>query len=115
MSLPNPVQPFVVGVLETPIGPVPRVSSSLTLRDHLGAFKVRWGIGRMHYTVQPGLYAIGTPNDRSPVMVTANYKMSFDRLREALSGRDVWVLVLDTKGSMSGVQLVKELLEPMSW
>jgi acetyl-CoA decarbonylase/synthase complex subunit gamma len=31
-------------------------------------------------------------------MVTANYKMSFDRLREVLSGRDVWILVLDTKG-----------------
>jgi acetyl-CoA decarbonylase/synthase complex subunit gamma len=30
--------------------------------------------------------------------VTANYKLSFDRLREALSGRAVWILVLETKG-----------------
>ena len=52
----------------------------------------------MHYIVEPGLYALGRPNDRSPVLVTANYKMSFDRLREALPGRDAWILVLDTKG-----------------
>jgi acetyl-CoA decarbonylase/synthase complex subunit gamma len=52
----------------------------------------------MHYTVEPGLYALGSPDAQAPVLVTANYKMSFDRLREALPGRDVWILVLDTKG-----------------
>ena len=52
----------------------------------------------MHYIVEPGLYALGRPDDQSPVFVTANYKMSFDRLREALPGRDAWILVLDTKG-----------------
>src|SRR4030067_3575659 len=31
-------------------------------------------------------------------MATANYKMSLDRLREALPGRKAWILVLDTKG-----------------
>ena len=52
----------------------------------------------MHYTIDPGLYALGRPSDQSPVLVTANYKMSFDKLREALPGRDAWILVLDTKG-----------------
>ena len=52
----------------------------------------------MRYTIDPGLYALGNPDEHSPVMVTANYKMSFDRLREVLPGRDVWILVLDTKG-----------------
>jgi acetyl-CoA decarbonylase/synthase complex subunit gamma len=52
----------------------------------------------MHYTVEPGLYALGKPDQQSPALVTANYKMSFDKLREALSGRDVWILVLDTRG-----------------
>jgi hypothetical protein len=52
----------------------------------------------MHYTVDPGLYALGTPCETSPVLVTANYKMSFDRLRKALPGSDAWILVLDTKG-----------------
>jgi hypothetical protein len=66
--------------------------------DRLGSFKVRWGIGRMHYTVDPGLYALGKPDQQSPVLVTSNFKMSFDRLRETLSGRNVWILVLDTRG-----------------
>jgi acetyl-CoA decarbonylase/synthase complex subunit gamma len=52
----------------------------------------------MHYTVDPGLYALGAPDAGSPVVVTANYKMSFDRLREALPGRNLWILVLDTDG-----------------
>jgi acetyl-CoA decarbonylase/synthase complex subunit gamma len=52
----------------------------------------------MHYTVEPGLYVLGNPDGNSPVLVTANYKMSFDKLREALPGRDVWILVIDTKG-----------------
>lgn len=52
----------------------------------------------MSYTVLPGLYALGQPDENSPVCVTANYKMSFDRLREALPGRSAWLLVLDTNG-----------------
>jgi acetyl-CoA decarbonylase/synthase complex subunit gamma len=52
----------------------------------------------MNYTIEPGLYALGRPDDQAPVLVTSNYKMSFDRLREVLPGRDAWVLILDTKG-----------------
>ena len=91
-------QPFVAGSLDTPAGKVPMVSSSLAWKDQWGAFKVRWGIGRMNYSVDPGLYALGEPNSSSPVLVTANYKLSFDRLRQALPNRRAWILVLDTKG-----------------
>jgi acetyl-CoA decarbonylase/synthase complex subunit gamma len=59
---------------------------------------VRWGVGRANYRVAAGLYAVGNPGTGSPVLVSANYKMSFDRLRSSLSGRDVWILVLDTDG-----------------
>lgn len=52
----------------------------------------------MTYTVDPGLYAMGTPDENSPVLVTANYKMSFDRLRRAWHPKDAWILVLDTNG-----------------
>jgi acetyl-CoA decarbonylase/synthase complex subunit gamma len=91
-------QPFVAGSFQTPMGSIPQVSSSLVWADHLGTFKARWGIKRMDYTVEPGLYALGNPNNQSPALVTANYKMSFDRLREALPHRDMWILVLDTRG-----------------
>ena len=52
----------------------------------------------MQYWVKPRLYAVGNPTSDSPVFVSANYKMSFDRLRSALAGIDSWILVLDTKG-----------------
>lgn len=97
-SLPSPKQPFVRGSVPTPVGAVPQIPSTLTLADRWGSIKARWGVGRMHFTVEPGLYALGRPDNRAPVLVTANYKMSFDRLREALPGRDTWILVLDTKG-----------------
>ncbi|MCJ7542113.1 MAG: hypothetical protein MUO88_20885 [Desulfobacterales bacterium] len=91
-------QPFIIGSVQTPTGDIPKISSDLSWPDHWGSIKARWGVGRMHYTVDPGLYALGEPNEQSPVLVTANYKMSFDRLREALSNRNAWILVLDTNG-----------------
>jgi len=98
LGSPSLKQPFVIGSIPAAVGPVPQVSSFLTWADRLGTFKARWGIGRMNYTIDPGLYALGKPGSHSPVLVTANYKMSFDRLREALPGRDMWMLVLDTRG-----------------
>jgi len=98
LSLPDLNQPFVEGSVETKVGNVPRVSSELVWADRLGTIKARWGVGRMRYTIEPGLYALGNSDEKTPVFVTANYKMSFDRLREALTGRDAWILVLDTNG-----------------
>jgi hypothetical protein len=95
---PDLKQRFVTGSIATPVGSLPRVSSELEWRDRWGAIKARWGVGRMDYAVDPGLYALGNPERESPVLVSANYKLSFDELRSALPGRDLWILVLDTKG-----------------
>jgi hypothetical protein len=89
---------WISGSVETAAGFIPKVSTVLCFRDRLGGWKVRWGLGRMRYTVAPGLYAVGEPDAGSPVFVSANYKLSFDRLRESLSGIDGWILVLDTRG-----------------
>jgi len=78
--------------------PIPTVSTRLTLGDKFGRWGVRWAIGRKRYRVSPGLYRVGSPDETSPVLVTANYKLSFDVLRSRLSGIDAWILVLDTKG-----------------
>ncbi len=91
-------QVFVTGSIDTAAGPVALVSHVFSRSDRLGAWKSRWGIGRMAYTVDPGLYAVGEARPESPVFVTANYKMTFDLLRRALAGIDGWILVLDTKG-----------------
>jgi len=80
------------------VGPVPKVSTRLSKDDRLGMWKVRWGINRMGYTVAPGLYALGQPDEGSEVLVTANYKMTFDLLRRCLTSLNVWILVLDTRG-----------------
>ena len=77
---------------------VPSVSTSLSYKDTLGAWKARWDIGRMNYMVEPGLYAVGNPDNDSPTLVSANYKLTFDTLRKNLSDLDCWLLILDTKG-----------------
>ena len=89
---------WIVGFVQTPAGEVPRVSTKLSFADTLGSWKCRWSIGRMDYKVEPGLYAVGSPDDKAPVLVTANYKMTFDRLREQLEGLNLWLVVLDTDG-----------------
>jgi len=63
--------------------------------DHLMA---RLGVKRSEHHVEPGLYALGSPTPDSPVFVSANYTLSFDALRSALTGIDGYILVLDTKG-----------------
>jgi hypothetical protein len=98
VSFPDANQPFVVGTLQMPGGTIPRISSTLTHRDRLGTIAARWGIGRMSFKLGPGLYALGSPDNNSPVLVTANYKMSFDSLRKRLGKHSAWILVLDTKG-----------------
>ncbi|MHC5061327.1 MAG: mercury methylation corrinoid protein HgcA [Planctomycetota bacterium] len=75
-----------------------RVSTEISWFDRWGHWLVRWGIGRMKYIVEPGLYAVGNPTAESVVCVSANYKLSFDRLRSSLAGRDIWILVIDTRG-----------------
>ncbi|MGI5970589.1 MAG: mercury methylation corrinoid protein HgcA [Oscillospiraceae bacterium] len=100
----EPITPYdekdtwIAGKLRTPAGDVPVISTAICFKDKLGAWKVRWGINRMKYAINPGLYALGSPDSSSPVLVSANYKLTFDTLRKELSGLDCWVLILDTKG-----------------
>ena len=80
---------------------------------------VRCGFGRMSYLVEPGIYALNNPVASSPVLVSANYKLSFDHLRRALVGLAAWILVLDTdgvnvwcaagKGSFGSANLIRQL------
>ena len=90
--------PFVCGWLDTPAGKAPQIATRLTINDITGRWQMRWGLGRGRYSIAPGLYAIGSPNADSHVLVTANYKMTFDLLRRDMQGHDLWLLVLDTQG-----------------
>lgn len=90
-SCQRPVEPLRVAK-------APGTFGDLTWRDRLGTLRVRLGIGRMNYRVQPGLYALGRPTPESPVLLSANFKLSVDHLRAGARGLDAWILVLDTHG-----------------
>lgn len=89
---------YVTGALDTPAGPVLKVSRGISRADRLGAWRMRWGFGREDYRVKPGLYVLGAPIGSSPVLVTANYKLTLDHLRSSLDEVDAWLLVVDTRG-----------------
>lgn len=77
---------------------VSRVSADISRRERWEHFKCRVGAFRNRYLVAPGLYAFGQPGENDDVLVSANYKLSFDALRSELKGLNCWILVLDTKG-----------------
>ena len=89
---------WIDGYMSGPHGRIPRLKTSLDKLDKLGAIKVRLGIGRDSYDVFPGLYTVGSPDKSSPVLVTANYKLTLDMLRKELKDINAWIAVVDTKG-----------------
>ncbi|WP_299977562.1 mercury methylation corrinoid protein HgcA [Desulfobacula sp.] len=89
---------YVNRFIKTDAGLIPIIKSKLGKKDLFSTFYVRCGINRHTYTVAPGLYAIGKPDKNSEVLVTANFKLTFDHLRKELNDIDAWILVLDTKG-----------------
>jgi hypothetical protein len=91
---------WVTGYAGTASGRVPVVSRQWSRRDRMGRWKCRlFDSFRMNYSVEPGIYAAGSAGKQSPVLVTANYKLSFDLLRTELTGIDAWILVLSERKS----------------
>lgn len=91
-------QAYITGEIRTVFGSVPLVATTWSRKDIMQTIKVRWNLGRMNYIIEPGLYAVGQPDAKSDVFVSANFKLSFDHLRRALNGMNAWILVIDTKG-----------------
>lgn len=89
---------YILKWIDTDAGKIPIVSTHIGSKDRWGTIKVRLAINRLNYTVEPGIYAVGNPDADSIVLVSANYKLSFDTLRKELKGLNAWILVIDTKG-----------------
>jgi 2-polyprenyl-3-methyl-5-hydroxy-6-metoxy-1,4-benzoquinol methylase len=54
---------------------------------------------RIPYKFRTGLYAVGRPDERSPVLVTGNFDLTVRRLVKAIDGKiNAWVLVSDSAG-----------------
>ncbi len=51
-----------------------------------------------HIPIEPGIYQSGHPDEKSPVIATANYLYTFIRVMRALKGIDSWVLCVDSDG-----------------
>lgn len=89
---------YVASFTKTDAGLVPIIKPVPGKKDVFSTLLVRCGFFRYSYTVNPGIYGIGAPDKDSEVLVTANFKLTFDHLREALKTVNAWILVLDTKG-----------------
>lgn len=92
------LQSYVRAFLKDQHGDVALVKTELEKADRWGALAARLGLNRNNYKVSPGLYGIGKPDADSEVLVTANYKLTFDIVRQELGGFNCWLLVLDTCG-----------------
>ena len=110
---------FIENFITTDIGPVPKIKTKMERQDIKATILVRTGIGRGNYKIAPGLYGIGSPDKTSEVLVTANFKLTFDHLRRELNNINAWILILDTqgvnvwcaagKGTFSTKELVKRI------
>lgn len=54
----------------------------------------------LNFHVKPGLYPIGNPTEESPILITANYFITYKRVLASLKQQSlkVWLLVIDTGG-----------------
>lgn len=54
----------------------------------------------LNLTIKPGLYSIGNPDEKSPVLVSANYFVTYKRVVSSLEKQNItaWLLVVDTEG-----------------
>jgi len=66
----------------------------MTATDWIVSYLARW----LPHSSPTGLFAIGTPDRESPVIVTANFSLTVHRVRKALQGQNAWLLVANTGG-----------------
>lgn len=89
---------WITGFKETGTGKIPVITTKLNKKEILDNIIARMIIFGGNYRIEPGLYCVGNPDENSPVLVTANYKLTFDTVRKELVNIQCWILILDTKG-----------------
>jgi len=65
-----------------------------TVLDWLVAYLFRW----LPRSAPTGLFPIGDPDESSPVIVTGNFSLTIRRVRRALRGQNLWLLVANSDG-----------------
>lgn len=86
--------------LELPVGVSGRLTHRVTLRTLLlDVWLLFFRIIPPYPKFRPGLYAVGNPGPKSPVLVTGNFDLTVRRLVQAIDKKvDVWVLVANSAG-----------------
>ena len=51
-----------------------------------------------HVPIEPGIYQSGTPDEKSPIIVTANYEYTYIKVLRDLKDINAWVLCVDSNG-----------------
>ena len=113
------VDHLVIGSIKTPVGDVRQLTTRIGGLDRYYNVLARLKPNRTMFRIEPGLYAIGTPDPSSDVLVTANYKLTLDVLRKELVDFNCWLLILNThgvnvwcaagKGSFSSAEIIYRL------
>ena len=60
----------------------------------LVAYLFRW----LPHRAPTGLFQLGQPDENSPVIVTGNFSLTIKRVKKALEGENLWLLVVNTDG-----------------
>jgi hypothetical protein len=81
-----------------PAPEVATVATGWTLGDRLANVASTLTLFSTFFRFAPGLYRLGEPGPDSPLLVTANFTLTFNLVRRALHGRDAYLLVIDTRG-----------------
>ncbi len=78
----------------------PRIHHQVTLRTmFIDLWELFFRIIPPYPKVRTGLYRVGEPDHKSPVLVTGNFDLTVRRLVRAIDGKvDVWLLVADSGG-----------------
>ena len=80
-------------------GPVVLSPDSLQgWKEALGAIYSYFTLVFRAVPIRIGLYRFGNPNEDSPVLVTANYLLTFTSVKKHLKGCDCYLIVIDTRG-----------------
>lgn len=65
-----------------------------TLTGWIVAYLARW----LPHRAPTGLFLVGRPDAHSPVVATVNFTLTVKRVRRALAGNNVWLLVANSEG-----------------
>lgn len=65
-----------------------------TVTGWIVAYLFRW----LPHSAATGLFPVGEPDASSPVIVTASFSLTVKRVRRALEGRSLWLLVARSNG-----------------